>query len=136
MTADLGGHSSVPTGGGFVANATLAGTVDLKAGTYLVSVNAGVTPNDSGSAEVFPQFFVYDQTANADFTGDLFNVGAGALEPAATNHDSYYSGSDLITLTADTTLDVYAFGYDSDQGAGTYTLDDLTVTTVGLNTGS
>jgi hypothetical protein len=31
-------------------------------------------------------------------------------------------------LTQDTTLDIYAFGYDSDRGAGTYDLDDLTFT--------
>ena len=63
-------------------------------------------------------------------------MGSGALEPTATNHDSYYSGSDLVTLASDTTLDIYAFGYDADSGGGTYALDDLTVTSVALNTGS
>ena len=136
VTTDLGGISSVPTGGSFVANVTLAGTVSLKAGTYEISVNAKATPNNLGTAQVFPQLFVYNQPANGDFTGDLFNIGSGALEPTATNHDSYYSGTDLVTLASDTTLDIYVFGYDSDSGAGSYILDDLTVTTVGLNTGS
>ena len=49
VTTDLGGVSSVPTGGSFVANATLAGTLSLKAGTYLLSVNAKATPNDTAS---------------------------------------------------------------------------------------
>ena len=38
----------------------------------------------------------------------------------------------MITLAADTTLHVLAFGYDSDRGAGSYQLDDLTITTVQL----
>jgi hypothetical protein len=80
---------------------------------------------------VFPQFFVYDQVKNASFTGDLLNVGAGALESGGhTTIDSYYNGSGLITLTAATTLHVYPFGYDSDTSAGSYKLDDLSVTVI------
>jgi len=134
-TKDLGNVPSVATGGGFVANSTEVGQVQLPAGTYLVSLNAKATPNAATSGEVFPQFFVYNQVKNANFTGDLFNVGTGALEPAATNHDSYFSGSTTISLAAPTTLHVYAFGYDSDSGAGSYTLDDLTVTATRVNAG-
>ena len=134
-TKDLGNVPSVATGGGFVANSTEVGQVQLPAGTYLLSLNAKATPNAATSGEVFPQFFVYNQVKNADFTGDLFNVGTGALEPAATNHDSYFSGSTTITLATATTLRVYAFGYDSDSGAGSYTLDDLTVTATRVNPG-
>ena len=86
--------------------------------------------------EIFPQFFVYNQAANAAFTGDLFNVGSGALESGANaNIDSYFSGSSEITLTTATTLHIYAFGYDSDRSAGTYILDDLTVTATHINAG-
>jgi hypothetical protein len=135
---DLGGVATVKTGGGFVSNATLAGTVTLPAGTYLLTLNAKATPSDTSSAQVFPQFFVYDQKDNANFTGDLFNVGSGALESGPhTTIDSYYSGSTVITVPAGgETLYVYAFGYDSDQSAGTYDLDDLSVTTVNLNPSS
>jgi hypothetical protein len=136
-TTDLGGVNSVATGGGFVANATQVGsTISLKAGTYLLSLNAKATPNVSSAIEVFPQFFVYSQPANADFTGDLFNVGSGPLASNNTSIDSYYSGSAVITLTQDTTLYVYAFGYDSDRSAGSYTLDDLAVTATQINPGS
>jgi len=124
---DLSPVASVPTGGSFVANATLLGTVQLQqAGTYLVSLSAKATPpaGGTGSVNVFPQFFVYDQPANTSFTGDLFNVGSGALESGANaNIDSYYSGSDIITVTDTTTLDIYGFGYDSDRGAGSYVFD-------------
>jgi len=125
---------SVLTGGSFNANSTEAGTVDLKAGTYLIALNAKATPNETTTGQVFPQFFVYDQAKNSSFTGDLFNVGAGELEPfnvdVSHSHDSYYSGFKLVTLAQDTTLHVYAFGYDSDLGGGTYQLDSLTVDTV------
>jgi hypothetical protein len=132
-TTDLGGVASVATGGGFVAGATQVGTVDLKAGTYLLSLAAKATPLMTSGVQVFPQFFVYDQAANAAFAGDLFNVGSGALESGGhTTIDSYYSGSSVVTLTQDTSLHVYAFGYDSDTSAGSYQLDDLTVTAVQL----
>ncbi|HEY2079283.1 MAG TPA: hypothetical protein VGH53_23375, partial [Streptosporangiaceae bacterium] len=85
---------------------------------------------------VFPQFFVYDQPANSSFTGDLFNVGSGPLASNNTTIDSYFSGSGEVTLSSDTTLHVYAFGYDSDRSAGTYTLDDLSVTATHINAGS
>jgi hypothetical protein len=134
---DLGAVASVATGGSFVTTATLAGTVSLKAGTYLVSLNAKATPLMTSAVQVFPQFFVYSQVANAAFAGDLFNVGSGALESGGNVQiDSYYSGSDVIVLASDTVLDIYAGGYDSDRGAGTYALDDLTVTAVALQTAS
>jgi hypothetical protein len=128
---DLGAVASVATGGSFVTNATQVGTVDLAAGTYIVTVNAKATPpsGGTGAVDVFPQLFLYNQAANASFAGDLLNVGAGALESGVNaNIDSYYSGTATITLASATTLHLYAFGYDSDRGAGTYVLDDATVT--------
>lgn len=129
---DLGAVASVPTGGPFFADKTLVGTVSLKAGTYEVSVNAKATPLTSSAVEVFPQFFAYNGAALADFSNDLFNVGSGPLASTSTTIDSYFSGSRVITLAADSVLDLYAFGYDSDQGAGSYRLDDLSVTAVQL----
>lgn len=129
---DLNGLASVTTGGSFNTNAAEVGSgVSLSAGTYLVTLNAKATPRSSGdTAQVFPQFFVYNQVKNSSFTGDLFNVGSGALEPDGTNHDSYYSGVSLVTLDSAATLHVYAFGYDSDTGGGAYVLDDLSLTVV------
>jgi hypothetical protein len=134
-TTDLGRVASVATGGGFVANSTPVGTVTLKAGTYLLNLNAKATPKASSAIEVFPQFFVYDQVKNASFTGDLFNVGSGPLASNNTSIDSYYSGSAVLTLAQATTLHVYAFGYDSDRSAGTYVLDDLSVTATQIKAG-
>jgi hypothetical protein len=128
--------TSIATGGSFVTGATQIGsTVSLPAaGTYLLTFNAKAKGNDeSTTADIFPQFFVYDQAANADFTGDLANFGAGAIEPATTGHDSYFSGAEQITVSGPTSLYVYAFGYDSDTGAGTYDLENATLTATQLN---
>lgn len=137
VSKDLGSLSSVATGGSAKTGSTQVGTVTLTAGTYQVSVNAKATPVllESG-AQVFPQFFVYngalDPTQTTWWANNLFNVGSGALESGANNQiDSYFSGNGIVTVpAAGETLYVYAFGYDSDRGAGSYTLDDLSVTAV------
>jgi hypothetical protein len=130
VTKDFGPVASVKTGGSFVANSTEAGTLDLQAGTYLISLNAKVTPDVSSATPVFPQFFVYDQAKNAAFTGDLLNAGSGELAVNSTTIDSYYSGSGTITLAAPATLHFYAFGYSPGGAAGTYALDSLSVSAV------
>jgi hypothetical protein len=131
--------ASIPTGGSFTAKAVVIGMVTLPAGTYLLNVNLMATPNAATGGAVFPQAFVYDGPVNADFTNDLFNIGSGALAPynASSPTDqvnSYYSGSSEITVPAGgQPLDVYAFGYDSDHGAGSYELNVATLTATALN---
>jgi hypothetical protein len=135
---------SISTGGSFTSRKTLVGTVALAAGTWQVSANFTATPNASTTGDVFPQLFVYDGAVNAGFTNDLFNVGAGALEnptPAIVSDgdtiNSYFSGSDEITVpSGGETLDVYAFGYDSDTGEGTYALNSAVVTATHLQPSS
>jgi hypothetical protein len=126
---------TVPTGGSFSARAVTAGTVQLAAGTYLLSVSAEVTPDATTGGAVYPQLMVYDGPVNADFTNDLFNVGNGPLEnPTATELtdgdviNGYLSASQTIVVPAGgETLDVYAFGYDSDQGEGSYLLNSAVI---------
>jgi hypothetical protein len=139
--ADATGDSeSIPTGGSFGSHAKKIGTVALTAGTYLLNVNFIATPNATTAGDVFPQAFVYDGTPAANFSNDLFNVGSGALahpynatEPGD-NVNSYYSGTSVITVpSGGETLDVYAFGYDSDQGAGSYELNSATLTATALD---
>ena len=131
---------NVTTGGSFTTHKTLVGTVKLKGGTYLVNVNFVATPNAVTTGQVFPQVFVYNGAQLSNFSNDLFNVGSGALEQATQpeiNTDpinSYFSGSAEIKVpSAGETLDVYAFGYDSDTGAGSYALNALHVTSTALN---
>ncbi|HEX4087388.1 MAG TPA: hypothetical protein VHZ33_01665 [Trebonia sp.] len=127
---------TIQTGGSFSGRKTLVGTVSLAGGTWLVDDNFTATPNAVTVGDVFPQMFVYDGPVNSGFTNDLFNVGSGALEnPTAaivTDGDtinSYFSGSDEITVpSGGETLDVYAFGYDSDTGEGSYVLNSAVIT--------
>lgn len=135
-TKDLGGVASVTTGGPFVTNASDVGDITFQPGTYEIAVNAKATPNVSDAVAEFPVFAVYNQAANSSFTGDLFNVGAGNLATTNTSIDSYFSGSATETFTAATTLHFYAFGYKADRSAGSYTLDDLSVTSTQINAGS
>jgi hypothetical protein len=112
---------SVPTGGSFNAKAVEVGSIDLAAGTYLVGLKAQVEPSADSASGVNAQFFLYDQVKNASFAGDLLNIGTD-VAPAGTSHDAYASGFTLVTLSEDTTLIVYGFGYDNDSGASDFTL--------------
>jgi hypothetical protein len=142
VTAPAG--DPVATGGSFTTLKTLVGTVALKAaGTYEVNVNYTATPNAVTGGEVFPFLAVYDGAQKSDFSNDIFNVGSGALEqettqlPAGDSINSNFSGSDVVTVPAGgETLDIYAFGNDSDQGQGSYVLNSATVNAVQLNTAS
>lgn len=133
---------NVPTGGPFSKNKTLVGTIDLKPGTYLLNVNFMASPNAPTNGAVFPSLYVYNGPQTTGFANDLFNVGSGALEQATSAEitandvvDSYFSGSGEITVpSGGETLDIYAFGYDSDTGAGSYQLDTAVVTVTALNT--
>jgi hypothetical protein len=143
-TYTLTPNSSVTTGGSFTKHEQLAGAVTLTPGTYLINVNFVATPNAATSGAVFPQAFVYNGTPAADFSNDLFNVGSGALEQATQAEvtavdtiNSYYSGTDEIVVPAGgETLNVYAFGYDSDTQSGSYELNSATLTATALNVAS
>jgi hypothetical protein len=143
LESDPSGNShSIPTGGRFATYAKMIGTAPLSAGTYLINVNFMATPNAATSGAVFPQGFVYDGPAKSDFSNDMYNFGSGALAPYNTSTptdqvNSYYSGSsEIIVPAGGETLDVYAFGYDSDHGAGSYELNSATLTATGLNVAS
>ena|ERR1700722_14629606 len=130
--------ASITTGGSFTSRKTELGTLTLQPGKYLLNVNFMATPNAATSGDVFPSLYVYNGAQLSDFSNDLFNAGSGALEnPTSTEItdndlvDSYFSGSGLVTVTGSAeTLDIYAFGYDSDSGAGTYALDAASITAV------
>jgi len=133
---------AIDTGGSFSSRRTLVGTVTLAAGTWLVDADFTATPDATTGGDVFPQLFVYDGPVNMNFSNDLFNVGAGALEnPTATiltdgdTINSYFSGQSEITVpSGGETLDVYAFGYDSDTGEGSYALNSAVITATQLQT--
>ena len=134
LTANMTTPETISTGG--KAYDTATDVVELTfptAGTYQVSVNAKATPpaGGTGSVQVYPNFYVYNQVISSTWAGDEFNLGSGALESGAnSNIDSYFTGSGLVTVSAGEELHFYAGGYDSDTSAGKYTLDDLNVVAV------
>jgi hypothetical protein len=105
------------------------------AGTYQVTVNATASPRNSSPVEIFPQFSVYNGAAKADNSNDLFDAGSGALATNNTSIDSHYSGTDEVTVTGPATLEVYAWGQDSDGGASVYNLSGLSATVTQLSAG-
>lgn len=133
--------TTVLTGGAFSAKAThLPTEIALGEGTYLLTVNFTAAPRAVLPGQVFPQLFVYNGKAAIDLSNNLFNVGAGALASPTLAEivgggviSSYYSGTAQITVPAGgETLHVYAFGYDSGGGAGSYTLRHATMTATRL----
>lgn len=123
--------AAIQTGGPFATNKTGLGTLTLQPGTYLLNVSFKAKPDVATTASVFPSLFIYNGAALADFSNNLFNVGSGALENSASDTiDSYFSGSGVVQVKSAETLHVYAFGYDSDQGAGTYTMEGASITVV------
>jgi hypothetical protein len=137
-----GAKDSLVTGGRFTSHEQLVKAVTLTAGTYLLNVNFMATPNGITGGDVFPQFFVYNGAPKSDFSNDLFNVGSGALalyNPSTPTDqvNSYFSGSnEIVVPSGGETLNVYAFGYDSDHGTGSYELNDATLTATSLNPAS
>jgi len=114
----------INTGGSFLSHEQLAGEADnLPGGTYLVTVNLKAAWA-SGNG-VFPQLFVYSGTPASDFSNDLFNIGNGSLAQGNASIDSYYGGTTQLVIPDHGNLKVYAFGYDQDHGAGTYTAESI-----------
>jgi hypothetical protein len=134
----LAPDTSISTGGSFSSRASLLdGSITLQPGVYSLSVSFEAAPAQTTPGAVFPQIMIYDGVKLPDFSNDLFNIGSGSLEDptagelsAGDTIDSYYSGSDLITVTSAETLDVYGFGYDSDTGEGAWSLLSGSVTAV------
>lgn len=87
--------------------------------------------------QTFPSIHLYNQPKNPSFAGDVLDVGNGPLESGAyTAADGYYSNSGVVTNTVPTTMYVDAFGYDSNDGEGSYHLDGVTVTATPVNVAS
>lgn len=134
-TRDLGSDATAPFGGSFVSNAVaLPDTLTLPAGTYVISASLKAAPTSAYATanpdvQVTPGLFLYTQAPNANWMGDLLNLGSGSLETGGNdNVDMYYSGQTTVTLTATTTITGYVFGYGNNRGAGTWNAEDATVT--------
>jgi hypothetical protein len=137
-TTNLTPTNNVPTGGSALARATQVGSFTLSAGTYLLNANFVASPDETSSAQAFPQLLLTrGGPLNSSFSTSFWNVGSGNLEnplasalPADVTN-SNFSGSDVVIVPAGgQTFTVYAFGYNSDTGEGTYTLNGGSITAV------
>jgi hypothetical protein len=115
-TAEL----AVVTGGSFLNLSTSAGTYPLPAGTYEACLSGKAEQPVAATGSVSAQLFLYDQAKNSGYTGDLLNLSADTQ--GGNNHDAYLNGCTIVSETSDVTLHLYAFGYDSDSGSGSYNL--------------
>jgi hypothetical protein len=132
---------SISTGGAAYENATKLGTLTFDPGTYLLEANFVATPNEVNSAQIFPQLLVTaGGPIESGYGTSIWNAGSGALEQVGSSQlpndviNSNFSGSYVINVPSGSpeTLYFYGFGYDSDTGAGTYTLNAATVSAVEL----
>lgn len=104
-------------GGPFLDNATLLGSVDLPAGTWLVSTSAVFTRIASGATGTRPQLALrYNATQ-----GNPYGLSAGTLmgvEISPTmSRELTESAVEAITVTEPTQMSVFGFGYNDDQSA-------------------
>jgi len=127
---DFGSASGIITGGSFVSLSSEIGTYDIAAGTYQACLNGKVEQPTAATGSVSAQLFLYDQPKSSSFAGDLLNTST--TPQGGTAHDSYMSGCTIINELAPATLHLYAFGYVSDSGSGTFNLMDANLQLVKL----
>lgn len=128
-------------GGSIKERYTDLGTeVELKKGTYLISVEGSFINQEalSGEVEVYPQVSVWiDKNGDEKFdwsTDPAENEGSispNAVMPTAASRHIQFSGSTVLELDKKQTVRIVGFGYDSDQGTegqGNVTVNDALLT--------
>lgn len=98
-------------GGPFADNATLLGSVDLPAGTWMVNTSVVFSRTISGATGTRPQLALrYSGGQNA---GTLMGI---EISPTA-GRELTESAVETIIVTEPTQMSIYGFGYNDDQGA-------------------
>lgn len=99
---------------------TLVGKFDLEAGTWLLTTNGKFTRTEAaaaGEASTRPMLGLrYDETADNAFGEDAGTIMGADISPVA-DQDLTGSAVQTVTLTKNTTIKVYAFGYDDARGS-------------------
>ena len=144
LKSDPSGNADIiPTGGRFTTYAKMIGTVH-PAGRHVPDQRQFHGDAERGhQRRRLPAGLCLRRDRQAQTSQTICTTSAVARSRpynASTPTDqvnSYYSGSSEIVVPADgETLDVYAFGYDSDHGAGSYELNSATLTATALNVAS
>ncbi|MFD7157986.1 hypothetical protein ACFV9C_25520 [Kribbella sp. NPDC059898] len=108
-------------GGKYFDGFTPLGTFKLPKGTWLVNTSVTFNRAAAGVAGSMPQVGLrigQDPNASGDAKWgiDVGTVGGVAISPAK-GHDLFGSTVKVVTVTGDTTVGVYGFGYNQDQGS-------------------
>ena len=104
-------------GGKYFDGFTTLGSFTLPKGTWLVNTSVVFNRTVAGAAGSMPQvgLRIGQGSASPDWGVEAGTVGGVAISPAK-GHDLFGSAVKLITVTEDTEVGVYGFGYNTDQG--------------------
>lgn len=104
-------------GGAYFAGFTTIGTFTLPKGTWLVNTTVVFNRTVAGAADSMPQvgLRIGQGTASPNWGTEVGTIGGVAISPAK-GHDLFGSAVKLITVSQDTEVGVYGFGYNYDQG--------------------
>lgn len=121
-------------GGSFKTNKTAVGSFTLPAGTWLINASAFFARTTAGVAGTRPQLALRVGATDTAFGDDYGTILGAEISPAK---DRELTGSTvkIVTVAGDTTVGVYAFGYNDDAssaGSGEITAaSEITAVRVG-----
>ena len=113
--------TTIDTGGSFTQRATELGTLELTAGTYIVNgygffdtVNTATPRGDTPRLQLALRGPAVEGNP---FGADYGTCFTGAFAPEPADREATCTTIRTVTLSADTTVRVMAFGYHGDNGA-------------------
>jgi hypothetical protein len=103
-------------GGSFKTNKTKVGEITLPAGRWLLNSTAFFARTAAGPAGARPQLALRVGASDTAFGADFGTILGAEISPAK---DRELTGSTvkIVTVTAPTTVEVFAFGYNDDAGS-------------------
>jgi hypothetical protein len=103
-------------GGSFKTNKTRVGEFKLPAGTWMVNTFAFFARTAAGPAGTRPQLALWVGATDTAFGDDHGAILGAEISPAK---DRELTGSTVkvVRVTASTTVEVFAFGYNDDAGS-------------------
>jgi hypothetical protein len=104
-------------GGTFKTRATLAGTVELPAGKYVLTADGFFRSNSVTSGETTLQTAVRVGWNGTDTFGTDLGTAFTGGSPTAANREVSTSSTRVVTFTETTTVQLLVFGYDNSGGS-------------------
>jgi hypothetical protein len=116
VTKDFAAKPIAQIGGSFKTGKTLLGEFTLPAGTWMINTSAFFARTTAGAAGTRPQLALRVGATTTAFGDDYGTILGAEISPAK---DRELTGATVkvVTVTATTTVGVYAFGYNDDAGS-------------------